>query len=93
MSGQLLNTQDKRSTWVGTVTYMSPERFLCEPYSSNTDVWSLGLSLLECAWGKFPYPEETVPHLGFWEIKECILSKPAPSCPSNFSEIGADFIA
>ncbi|CAD8126564.1 unnamed protein product [Paramecium sonneborni] len=97
VSGQLLNTQDQRSTWVGTVTYMSPERFLCEPYSSNTDVWSLGLSLLECAWGVFPYPHpgsnELTHQLGFWEIKEYIVSRPAPPSPSDFSQVGADFIA
>lgn len=35
---------------------MSPERLRGEAYSADTDIWSLGLTLLECAWGKFPYP-------------------------------------
>lgn len=26
VSGQLMNSRDQRSTWIGTVTYMSPER-------------------------------------------------------------------
>ena len=43
------------ATFVGTVTYMSPERINNECYSYPADVWSLGLSLLECATGVFPY--------------------------------------
>jgi serine/threonine protein kinase len=70
---------------------MSPERFICEPYSSNTDIWSLGLSLLECAWGVFPYPHpgsNESHQLGFWEMKEYIISRPAPPAPPNFSVEG-----
>ena len=42
-------------SWVGTVTYMSPERVRGAPHGAASDVWSLGLSLLECALGRFPY--------------------------------------
>ncbi len=41
-------------TFVGTVTYMSPERINGEAYSTPADVWSLGLSLLACALGRVP---------------------------------------
>lgn len=43
------------ATFVGTVTYMSPERINNEPYSYPADIWSLGLALLECGTGEFPY--------------------------------------
>ena len=43
------------ATFVGTVTYMSPERIRNESYSYPADIWSLGLSLLECGTGHFPY--------------------------------------
>jgi serine/threonine protein kinase len=43
------------ATFVGTVTYMSPERIRNENYSYAADIWSLGLAILECATGKFPY--------------------------------------
>ena len=46
------------SSWVGTVLYMSPERLKGESYFSDTDIWSLGLVLVECALGRFPYPYE-----------------------------------
>jgi mitogen-activated protein kinase kinase 3 len=34
---------------------MSPERIRNENYSYAADIWSLGLTVLECATGKFPY--------------------------------------
>lgn len=43
------------ATFVGTVTYMSPERIRNESYSYAADIWSLGLALFECATGEFPY--------------------------------------
>lgn len=43
------------ATFVGTVTYMSPERINNECYSYPADIWSLGLALLECGTGEFPY--------------------------------------
>ena len=58
VSGQLANSVAKCDSWVGTVTYMSPERIKGESYSFDSDIWSLGLSLLECAIGRFPYPPE-----------------------------------
>lgn len=39
-------------TFLGTVTYMSPERVNNQPYSSPADIWSLGLTLLEMATGR-----------------------------------------
>ena len=42
-------------TFVGTVTYMSPERIDNEYYSFPADIWSLGLSIFECGIGEFPY--------------------------------------
>lgn len=45
------------SSWVGTVKYMSPERLKGESYFSDTDIWSLGLLLVECVLGRFPYPD------------------------------------
>lgn len=42
-------------TFVGTFKYMSPERMKSERYSYSSDVWSLGLVLMECATEEFPY--------------------------------------
>ncbi|EGW33374.1 uncharacterized protein SPAPADRAFT_71227 [Spathaspora passalidarum NRRL Y-27907] len=42
------------STFVGTQYYMAPERITGGSYSITSDIWSLGMSLLEVANGKFP---------------------------------------
>lgn len=51
----LTNAPFQCATFVGTVTYMSPERIRNESYSYPADIWSLGLALLECGTGEFPY--------------------------------------
>lgn len=49
------NTIAQCHTFLGTVTYMSPERINGQPYSFPADIWALGLTLLECATGRYPY--------------------------------------
>lgn len=49
------NTIAQCHTYLGTVTYMSPERIDGKPYSFPADIWAIGLTLLECATGKYPY--------------------------------------
>eukprot|EP00760_Papus_ankaliazontas_P026650 PhM_4_TR3062/c3_g1_i5/m.103104 len=43
------------SSFIGTTTYMSPERVRGERYSSPSDVWAVGLVLAECLVGEFPF--------------------------------------
>lgn len=40
---------------------MSPERINNEQYSFPADIWSLGLALVECATGKYPYDASVGP--------------------------------
>ncbi len=56
VSGQLTSSVSNCLSWVGTVTYMSPERIKGDEYSYDSDMWSMGLTLVECAMGRFPYP-------------------------------------
>ncbi|GMM34634.1 putative mitogen-activated protein kinase kinase [Saccharomycopsis crataegensis] len=53
VSGDVINSL--ASTFTGTSYYMAPERIKGESYTVTSDVWSLGLTLLEVAKGKFPY--------------------------------------
>ncbi|CAG9462623.1 unnamed protein product [Pedinophyceae sp. YPF-701] len=55
------NTLAVCHTFTGTVTYMSPERINSKPYSFAADIWSLGLTLLECAMGRYPYDASAGP--------------------------------
>lgn len=63
VSGNLKSTFDAKSTYVGTALYMSvktrnkPERFTGNDYLFDTDIWSFGLTILECAIGVFPYDQ------------------------------------
>lgn len=51
-------------TFVGTITYMSPERINGEAYSYAADVWSLGMSLLTTALGTLPLETKH----GYWSV-------------------------
>jgi serine/threonine protein kinase len=39
----------------GTLHYLPPERFDDKPYDERTDVWSLGITLVEIVYGDTPY--------------------------------------
>lgn len=49
VSGQLIDSM--ANSFVGTRSYMSPERLQGTHYSVQSDIWSLGLSLVEMAIG------------------------------------------
>ncbi len=67
------------ATFVGTVTYMSPERIRNESYSYPADIWSLGLALFECGTGEFPYSANEGPvNLMLQVICQCLLKLHVP---------------
>jgi serine/threonine protein kinase len=66
MSGHKVFQKEKNmeqfTTFQGTFTYMvsfnlnqSPERLEGKEHSYDSDIWSLGLTIAQCALGKFPY--------------------------------------
>nr|POE65811.1 mitogen-activated protein kinase kinase 3 [Quercus suber] len=89
ISAGLENSMAMCATFVGTVTYMSPERIRNESYSYPADIWSLGLALFECGTGEFPYSANEGPV----NLMLQILDDPSPS-PSklNFSTEFCSFI-
>lgn len=66
VSGNLVASIAK--TNIGCQSYMAPERISSGgmaqgggsdgTYSVQSDVWSLGLTIIECAMGQYPYPPE-----------------------------------
>ncbi|KAF6771537.1 hypothetical protein AHF37_10175 [Paragonimus kellicotti] len=54
VSGQL--TDSLANSFVGTRSYMAPERLTGEQYNILSDVWSVGLSLVELTTGRYPIP-------------------------------------
>ena len=76
-------------TFVGTATYMAPERIDGREYSFGSDVWSLGLCVLTVALGRLPIDTTG----GYWTILHSIRDQPAPTAPTSFSQEFRDFIA
>eukprot|EP00300_Choanocystis_sp_HF-7_P003626 c12760_g1_i1.p1 GENE.c12760_g1_i1~~c12760_g1_i1.p1 ORF type:complete len:405 (-),score=77.63 c12760_g1_i1:1207-2421(-) len=60
VSKELENTLANCDSFIGTVTYMSPERLdtmrAVSGYGFAADIWSLGMVVAECAMGQYPYP-------------------------------------
>ncbi|KIJ49606.1 hypothetical protein M422DRAFT_66080 [Sphaerobolus stellatus SS14] len=56
VSGELVDSV--AGTFTGTGYYMAPERIQGQTYTIRSDVWSSGLTLLELAMDRFPYPDD-----------------------------------
>ena len=70
---------------------MSPERINGEAYSTPSDIWSLGLSLMTCALGRIPLRTDG----GYWSLLQCVRDDPVPSLPDDgrWSDDFRDFVA
>lgn len=94
VSGNLVASLAK--TNIGCQSYMAPERIKsfnpdAATYTVHSDVWSLGLTLLEVALGTYPYPPETFGNI-FSQLSAIVDGKP-PSLPKDrFSPLAQDFI-
>jgi serine/threonine protein kinase len=84
------STLAKAHTFVGTLTYMSPERISGEEYSYESDVWSFGLSLMTIALGEYPFNTAG----GYWGLLHTLRDEEVPLLPDDdFSPEFIDFIA
>ncbi|KEH32479.1 putative mitogen-activated protein kinase kinase STE-STE7 family [Medicago truncatula] len=98
VSAIMESTSGQANTFIGTYNYMSPERINGSQrgYNYKSDIWSLGLILLECAMGRFPYtpPDQSERWESIFELIETIVDKPPPSAPSEqFSSEFCSFIS
>lgn len=84
------------NTFVGTGTYMAPERIQGSPYTLKSDVWSFGLTLMELAIGRFPlsttsaddeeYGDDDDPSggpQGILDLLQQIVGEPSPRLPKS----------
>lgn len=67
-------------TFVGTVTYMSPERCLGQDYSLASDIWSIGIVMYELAAGKYPFADIST----FPVLLDHLCEKPEPRLDPGF---------
>ncbi|CAN6541073.1 unnamed protein product [Malus baccata var. baccata] len=96
VSASLASSMGLRDTFVGTYNYMSPERISGSTYDYSCDIWSLGLVVLECAIGRFPYmqSEDQQSWPSFYELLEAIVESPPPSAPPDqFSPEFCSFVS
>lgn len=61
-------------TFVGSLSYMSPERIQNQPYSYVSDVWSMGLTYVELLTGSYPYDNVN----SFWDAMNVIVNGDPP---------------
>ena len=83
---------------------MAPERIQGSPYTVKSDVWSVGLTLMELAIGKFPFSIENDEEddddgaggpQGILDLLQQIVLEPAPRLPKSdaFPQILEDVVA
>ncbi|KAL9594554.1 MAG: hypothetical protein Q9219_006968 [cf. Caloplaca sp. 3 TL-2023] len=101
VSGNLVASIAK--TNIGCQSYMAPERIAsggvaqagANPgggtYSVQSDIWSLGLSIIECAMGQYPYPPETYNNI-FSQLSAIVDGEPPDLPAESFSEEAKDFV-
>ncbi|KAK3749971.1 hypothetical protein QZH41_008460, partial [Actinostola sp. cb2023] len=92
ISGQLVDSLAKTMD-AGCKPYMAPERINparnMQGYDIRSDIWSLGITMIELGTGKFPYPQWKTP---FEQLKQ-VVHEPSPFLPDGpFSESFRDFI-
>ena len=87
VSGELVNSI--ADTFVGTSTYMAPERIQGAQYTIKSDVWSVGLMIMELAIGRFPFDASETqgdrePGMGgILDLLQQIVHEPPPRLPKS----------
>ncbi|QBZ61321.1 hypothetical protein PoMZ_08270 [Pyricularia oryzae] len=74
-------TKGEANTFIGTSYYMAPERITGQSYTITSDVWSTGVTLLEVAQHRFPFPAdgtEMAPRAGLIDLLTYIVRQPIP---------------
>lgn len=83
-------TKGDADTFIGTSYYMAPERITGQSYTITSDVWSLGVTLLEVAQHRFPFPAdgtEMQPKANIYELLTYIVRQAIPKLkdePENY---------
>ncbi|KAI7908085.1 kinase-like domain-containing protein [Cokeromyces recurvatus] len=77
VSGELIDSIAQ--TFTGTQYYMAPERIKGATYSVSSDIWSLGLTIIEVAQNRPALPPPGYPHLSIFELLDFIVHQPMPT--------------
>lgn len=91
MARQLAASIEQAQSYIGTISYMAPERIENQSYSFKSDIWSLGMIVYQCALGKFPYPGDS-DNITFWDLKAYVQNDIPVKLPEGYSTECHDFI-
>ncbi|KAF0323638.1 MAP kinase kinase PBS2 [Colletotrichum asianum] len=97
VSGNLVASIAK--TNIGCQSYMAPERIsgggmaagADGTYSVQSDIWSLGLTIIECAMGRYPYPPEVSSTI-FSQLSAIVEGEPPGLPEEGYSTTAHDFV-
>lgn len=101
VSGNLVASIAK--TNIGCQSYMAPERISSGSiaqaganlgggtYSVQSDIWSLGLTIIECAIGRYPYPPETYNNI-FSQLSAIVDGEPPDLPTEGYSDTARNFV-
>ncbi|KAK3383523.1 kinase-like domain-containing protein [Lasiosphaeria ovina] len=100
VSGNLVASIAK--TNIGCQSYMAPERIsggglsatggvADGTYNVQSDIWSLGLTIIECAMGKYPYPPEVSSTI-FSQLNAIVEGEPPGLPTEGYSAVAQDFV-
>ncbi|KIY49096.1 kinase-like protein [Fistulina hepatica ATCC 64428] len=96
VSGQLEKSLAK--TNIGCQNYMAPERIVPDQpmdslgtYTVSSDVWSLGLSVIEIAVGHYPYPSES--YQAVLAQLQAIVHGDPPKLPDTYSADAREWVS
>ncbi|EFC43108.1 map kinase [Naegleria gruberi] len=91
MSNQNLKSKDFK-TFQGTFYYMSPERLKGLTHSVDSDIWSVGVLIAECAIGGLPFTKGA--EVSVWTLLKHVQSNPEVVTikPGEVSDEFFDFI-
>ncbi|KAJ3186729.1 hypothetical protein HDU85_007549 [Gaertneriomyces sp. JEL0708] len=93
VSGHLVQSMAK--TNIGCQSYMAPERITtaeASTYTVQSDVWSLGLTLVELALGRYPYGGGKFDSV-FAQLSAIVSGQPPELPAEKFSQDCRDFVA
>ena len=88
VSKQLDSTGAMANTQVGTTSYMAPERLRGDEYNFVSDVWSLGIIVLEALLGEHPFPASN-----FMALFNAITKAQTPPPPDDTPPELAAFVS
>ncbi|KAL9538228.1 hypothetical protein MBANPS3_011092 [Mucor bainieri] len=92
VSGELINSVAQ--TFTGTQYYMAPERIQGNAYAVQSDIWSLGLTLIEVSQNRPALPPPDQPHLSIFELLDFIVRQPVPEIQGgHISDECKNFVA